>query len=85
MTNNNSSIYFTLQAKATELAQEAEFNRLMAEALWEQGTKEGVRYDVAGDLQMQADQWDRKSRDAADKLEGLIRATKSSFGFTLHP
>ena len=76
------SKYFELQAKATELAQDAEFSRLMAEAL--SSAAEGARYDVADDLLAQASGWDRKAQDASDKLANLKEATKRCFGFTLH-
>ena len=76
------SKYFEFQAKATELAHEAEFCRLMAEAL--NSASKDARYDVADDLLAQASGWDSKSQDASAKLANLKVVTKRCFGFTLH-
>ena len=76
------SNYFELQAKATELANDAEFSSLMAEALTT--ASKGARYDVADDLLAQASGWDRKAQDANEQLANLKKATKVAFGFTLH-
>ena len=83
MSNNNKSVYFTLQANATQMAQDIEFAELMYKSLWEAGTKDDVRYDVKSDLQTQACEWDEKAYRLQAKLDRLVDAAKSC-GFTLH-
>jgi hypothetical protein len=83
MTTSNNTAYFTLQANATQMAQDIEFAELMSESLWEAGTKEGVRYDVKQDLQTQALEWEQKAYGLQVELDRLVDAAKSC-GFTLH-
>ena len=83
MSDNNKSVYFTLQANATQMAQDIEFAELMYKSLWEAGTKDDVRYDVKSDLQTQACEWDEKAYRLQAKLDRLVDAAKSC-GFTLH-
>ena len=83
MSDNNKSVYFTLQANATQMAQDIEFAELMSKSLWEAGTKDDVRYDVKQDLQTQALEWDQKAYRLQGELDRLVDAAKSC-GFTLH-
>lgn len=83
MSTKTSNVYFELQARATQEAQAIEFAELMAASLWEAGTKEGVRYDVASDLQTQSIEWDQKAYRLQGELDRLVDAAKSC-GFTLH-
>ena len=84
MTTSNKSVYFTLQALATQQAQDIKFAELMGKSLWEAGTKDGVRWDVKHDLQTQACEWEHKAYEMQGKLDNLVKAAKSTYGFTLH-
>ena len=83
MTKSNKSVYFNLQARATQLANDVKFGDEMADALFTAALTSGMSIEVRDDLQKQAADWQYKARDAQASLDSL-KESAASCGFTLH-